>query len=116
MRPEERDAAYLWDMREAAIEAMEMLGPASLEEFRATLILVRALERCIEIIGESARRVSPAFSGQHPEIPWRQIIGQRNILAHEYGQIDYDQLYRTAAEDLPELVARLESLLPPVEE
>ena len=116
MQPEERDAAYLWDMRQAALEAMEMLGEASLEDFRSSLILMRAMERCIEIIGESAKRVSPAFSEQHPEIPWRQIIGQRNISAHEYGQIDHDLLYRTAVEDLPELVVQLERSLPPVED
>ena len=116
MLPEDRDAAYLWDMREAALEAMDMLGQASLDEFRDSLILMRAMERCLEIIGEAARRVSPAYSEQHPEIPWRQIVGQRNILAHEYGQIDHDLLYRTAVEDLPELVENLGHLLPPVED
>ena len=93
MGPEERDAAYLWDMRQAATEVIEMLGQASLEEFRASLMLMRATERCIEIIGESAKHVSPKLREQHPEIPWREIIGQRNILAHEYGQIDHDLLY-----------------------
>jgi len=50
----------------------------------------------LEIIGEAARRVSTTFQEQHPEIPWRNIIGQRNILAHDYGQIDHDRLYKTA--------------------
>jgi len=56
--------------------------------------LMRATERSVEIIGEAARHVSPEFIAAHPEIPWRQIIGQRNILAHEYGQIDHEMLFR----------------------
>jgi uncharacterized protein YutE (UPF0331/DUF86 family) len=43
------------------------------------------------------------------------IIGQRNILAHEYGRIDHLQLYRTASEDLPRLVGWLRNALPPTE-
>ena len=52
----------------------------------------------------------------HPEIPWRNIIGQRNILAHEYGQIDHELLYKTAVQDIPALIVQIQSLLPPLEE
>lgn len=78
-------------------------------------MLLRAVERCIEVIGESARRVSAAYTQAHPEIPWRQIIGQRNILAHEYGRIDHRLLYRTAADDIPRLIETLEVLLSQIE-
>ncbi len=88
MRPEERDAAYLWDMLEAAKEVADMTTGVTLEAFLNNRMLVRATERGVEIIGEAARRVSPEFQAAHIDIPWRQIIGQRNILAHEYGQID----------------------------
>jgi uncharacterized protein with HEPN domain len=73
---------------------------------------MRATERCIEIIGEAARRVSKAAQQLHVDIPWSDFIGQRNILAHEYGQIDYELLYKTATEDIPQLIAALELLLP----
>jgi uncharacterized protein with HEPN domain len=46
-----------------------------------------ALERAIEIIGEAARRVSDSFKADHTEIPWRSIVAQRHVLAHEYGEI-----------------------------
>jgi len=52
----------------------------------------------------------------HPEIPWREIIGQRNILAHEYGQIDHELLYKTASEDIPALIGQIETLLPPLDD
>jgi len=73
---------------------------------------MRATERCIEIIGEAARRVSKATQQLQTEIPWSDLIGQRNILAHEYGQIDHELLYKTATEDVPQLIALLEQRLP----
>lgn len=116
MRPEERDAAYLWDMLQAAKEVEAMLKDRDLAAFLADRILVRAIERSVEIIGEAARRVSAPYMTAHPEIPWREIIGQRNILAHEYGQIDHELLYKTASEDLPALIGQIEALLPPLDD
>jgi uncharacterized protein with HEPN domain len=68
-----------------------------------------------ELIGEAARRVSDPCKQAHSEIRWRQIIGQRNILAHEYGRIEYELLHRTAVQDIPLLIRQLESLLPPLD-
>ena len=67
----------------------------------------------LEVVGEAARRVSPAFQAAHPEIPWKLIIGQRNVLAHDYGEILVERLRRVAAERIPELLAQLETVLPP---
>lgn len=115
MQPEDRDAAYLWDMLQAAKEVDGMLDDHDLAAFLDSLVLLRAIERGVEIIGEAARRVSPPYMAVHPEIPWRTIIGQRNILAHEYGQIDHALLYRTATEDIPALIEQIKTLLPPLE-
>lgn len=77
-------------------------------------VLLLAMEREVEIIGEAARRVSDTYTAAHPNVAWRQIIGQRNILAHEYGQIDHELLYKTVADDIPVLIVQLEKLLPPL--
>lgn len=116
MQPEERNPAYLWDMLQAAREVESMLGDHDFSSFVADRILVRATERCVELVGEAARRVSLSFQSAHPEIPWREVIGQRNILAHEYGHIDYELLYKTATEDVPILIVHIEKLLPPLED
>lgn len=68
MQPEERDAAYLWDMLQAAKEVREMTAGQDLPCFLGNRILVRATERGVEIIGEAARRVSVAFTSAHPEV------------------------------------------------
>jgi uncharacterized protein with HEPN domain len=116
MPPEDRDAAYLWDMLEAAREVEAMMGDHNQAAFLADRVLLRAIERGVEIIGEAARRVSVSCQDDHPQIPWRKIIGQRNILAHEYGQIDHALLYKTAIEDIPELIGQLQALLPPLDD
>ena len=74
-----------------------------------------AVERELEIIGEAARRVSSTFQQANSEIPWRQIIGQRNVLAHDYGDIDPGMVWIVAAQRLPELICQLDALIPPTE-
>ena len=109
---EDRDAAYLWDMLQAALEVVEMMENYDLAAFLENRVLLRASERIVDIIGESARHVSADGQASTPDIPWREIIGQHNILAHEYGQIDHELLYRTIVNDIPELIRHLEKVLP----
>lgn len=113
MRPEDRDVAYLWDVREAAREVIEFVRDVTYERFAADKILRYAVERQIQVIGEAARRVSPAFKDSHPEIPWKSLIAQRNVLAHEYGEILVERIWRVASERLPELVRLVDPLIPP---
>jgi len=115
MRPEDRDPAYLWDMHQSASEVVTILEGYDLQKFLSDRVVVLAVERCIEIIGEAARCLSTSFQQSHPEIPWREIIGQRNILAHEYGQIDHEILFKTTREDIPVLVNQLDEILAQLE-
>jgi len=75
-------------------------------------ILVAALLRYLQVIGDAARRVSPAERERHPEIPWQLINGIRNRIVHEYDELEPEILWRTASDDLPRLVRYLESILP----
>jgi uncharacterized protein with HEPN domain len=111
MRPEDADRSYLLDMLSYARSAVRGVEGRSLEQFGADETCRLATERRIEIIGEAARRISPQFITDHPEIPWRKIIAQRHILAHEYGEIDTELIWRVVTVHLPELVAQLEKLL-----
>jgi uncharacterized protein with HEPN domain len=110
-----RDAAYLWDMLQAAKEVNEMMAEHDLAGFLDHRMLQRAVERLVEMIGESARHVSATARTELTEIPWHKIIGQRNIPAHEYGQIDHELLYKTVVDDIPELIRCLGKALPPIE-
>ena len=83
------------------------------KEYLADENLRLAVERRIEIIGEAAGCVSLAFREAHPQIPWRKIIAQRNILAHQYGEVDDEILWRVATVSVPELITLVEPLVPP---
>lgn len=113
MQPEQRDAAYLWDMLEAAREALSFTRGITREAYLESPLLQRAVERTIEIIGEAANRISPALREAHPEIPWRKIVAQRNVLVHEYGEIEQGLLWDLVCERVPVLVQQLEAIIPP---
>ena len=108
MRPEDRDAGYLWDMLDAARTVRDFTTGVGLDEYRADRKLQLAVERAIEIIGEAARLVSASFKEQHPEIPWQQIIAQRHVLAHDYGEISHDRIRLVATRRIPDLINQLE--------
>jgi len=107
-----RDLSYIWDMRIAAQEILEFMQGISLPEFERNNQLRYAVERQLMVIGEAARHVSDEFQEQHPEIPWLQIIGQRNVLAHDYGEILVERVWLTATKSLPELLTLLDQIIP----
>ena len=107
-----RDLSYIWDMRTAAQEILEFMQGVSQADFERNNQLRYAVERQLMVIGEAARHVSDEFQEQHPEIPWLQIIGQRNVLAHDYGEILVERVWLTATKSLPELLALLDQIIP----
>jgi uncharacterized protein with HEPN domain len=72
---------------------------------------VRAVERTLEIIGEAARGLSDNLRRQFPQTPWRQIVGQRNFIAHVYDAVDDRRLWEVARNRLSPLIAELEGIL-----
>lgn len=112
MQRNERDAAYLWDMLQASQDILAIMQGVSLASFQESKQTRLAVERAFEIMGEAARRVSPELQAQNPDIPWRAIVGQRNVLAHEYADVDVALVWRTAVEEVPKLISQLKSLLP----
>ena len=109
----DEDAAYLWDMLRAAKELQLFLQGKRFADIESDRMLRLTVEREIEIIGEAASRLSPDFRGAHPQVPWQRIIAQRNVIAHEYGDIQLDRIWRVATDRVPELIRFLEPLMPP---
>jgi uncharacterized protein with HEPN domain len=97
------------------IEAAETVGAFVVGHHRADLdtdrMLLFALVRAIEIIGEAASKVSPETRVIAPSVPWVQISGMRNRLVHAYFDIDPDVLWRTAIEEVPSLLLLLRPLV-----
>jgi len=117
MQPEERDPAHLWDMLEACRAVVEFTENITLEEFlmegRNSEIRRLAVERKLEILGEAARRISERFRGDHPEVPWKELIGLRNVISHQYEKVNYAEIYGILKDRIPDLTEKRESLLQP---
>jgi uncharacterized protein with HEPN domain len=79
-----RDDAWLLDMLLAATKARQFASSVSRERFIQDEVLQNAVMRQLQIIGEAANRVSPPSRTAHPTIPWREIVGMRNRLVHDY--------------------------------
>ena len=113
MQPEERDAAFFWDMLNAAKTIADFISGVDFKEYLNNQMLQLAVERELEIIGEAARSISEAFKAKQPDIPWRGIIAQRNVLAHQYGTIQQGRIWQYVTTRLPKLITQLEDLIPP---
>jgi uncharacterized protein with HEPN domain len=106
---ETRDRALLLDMRKAALEARSFVAKLSEAAFLKDLRTQRAVERALEIIGEAARGLSQEARETYPELPFRSIIGMRNLLAHEYGTVNPGQVWKTVKKSVPALLQALDS-------
>jgi uncharacterized protein with HEPN domain len=113
MHAEGADAACLWDMLDAGEAVSQFISGKTYHEYLNDRMLRGAVERHLEIVGEAASKVSSAFQEAHPEIPWRQIIAQRHVLIHEYGEVKHELVWRVASVRIPELIALLRRLIPP---
>ncbi len=67
-----------------------------------------AVLRRFESIGEAASRLAPETQALFPDIPFRAMRGMRNIIAHDYGEVDLELVWQTAEADLPKPIETLE--------
>jgi uncharacterized protein with HEPN domain len=110
-----RDDALVLDMLLAARKVREFTREMNGEQFQGDELTQNAVMRQIQIIGEAARKVSARYQEEHREIPWREIIGMRNHLVHEYFHIIPERVWDVVDKDIPELIRLVEPLVPPDE-
>lgn len=109
-----RDKDALLDILER-IELIAKHGPRDERTLREDVVLQAATLRWIEIIGEAANRVSGELKAAHPEVPWRDVILMRNVVAHGYDRVRLEVVWRVIQDDLPSLRTRLEAIVEQIE-
>jgi uncharacterized protein with HEPN domain len=109
-----RAPAHLQDMLGFVRELRTMVSGLTEARFVDDRIRCLATEKLFINLGEAATRLGD-FSESFPEIPWRRVIGLRNILAHGYETVAHEVLYRTIEKDLPDLEAALQRALSSVD-
>lgn len=107
MRPEEDDAARVWDIVKYARQLIEMAEGRSYDEFVSDMQFRLAAERCVEIIGEAAGNVTRECRDRFPDIPWQRIVGLRNIIVDGYAELDHERLWKVIEDDVTTLIQRL---------
>lgn len=98
------------DIVEATERALGYVQSLTFEQFAADPRTIDAVSYAIVIIGEAVKAIPENVTVATPEIPWADIRGMRNRVAHEYFGVDVKVLWQTVREDLPPLLAALRTL------
>jgi uncharacterized protein with HEPN domain len=103
---------FVEDMIEAIDKILRYLDTVDgLKEFLQSEMVIDAVTRNYEIIGEAANQIPKAIKDKYPELPWRQMYGLRNFAAHDYHRIDPQILWEIAEDHLIENKIQLENIL-----
>lgn len=113
--PEPDEPTRVRHMLDAAREALSFVEGLSREDLPDDRMLLLALTRLIEIIGEASTHVTDQTRTRFPNIPWPAIRGMRNRIVHAYFDVDVDTLWDTLVVDLPPLIKQLEDVLAAIE-
>lgn len=113
----DRTPADLWEPHRACLFLIERTADRSAEEIRDDYELSLVVERLLERIGETLRRVEsrdPETAALLPE--YRRAINLRNIIAHSYYSLNWTRIREILDGPVPELLAAVDELLPEVPE
>jgi uncharacterized protein with HEPN domain len=105
-RPD-RDPAYRDDILTAIGAIRTYMHGKTRAQFDRSPMLRDAVMRQLGIIGEAAANLSAAFKANYPRVPWKSIVGLRQILLHRYWNVEPDIVWNTAKKDIRDLGVRL---------
>jgi uncharacterized protein with HEPN domain len=106
-----RDKVVLQKIISEIDVGMQMLGDNSLAAFLQNEMLKRAIGMTVINIGELIKNVTDEMRARHPEVPWKQVAGFRDITAHKYQTLRMEDVYQVVVEDFPSLKEQLKKIL-----
>jgi uncharacterized protein with HEPN domain len=104
------DRERLLDIQEA-IERIERYAARGMDAFKQDELIQVWMVTHIQVIGEACRALSPELRARYPQVPWRAIVGMRNILVHHYFEIDLDAVWQVIDRDLVSLKDAVAAIL-----
>lgn len=106
-----RNLESLIDIATAIRRILRYTDGISRSELEVNDEKLSAILYLITIIGEATKRISQTFRQHYPEIPWREMVGMRDVIVHEYDQLDFDVVWDVVQNKLSELLSLIEPLL-----
>ena len=97
-------------MLAAARRATSLIEGRIRQDLDSDDVVVLALTRLLEILGEAAKGVSEETKARHPDIPWSQMAAMRDRLIHGYFTVDLDIVWEIVSHDLPPVIGALEKI------
>ena len=110
-RRPERDRVHLLRMRDAAQYAQQFAVGREIEELNTDIQFQMALVKAVELVDESASRISDELRAQQPQLPWTKMIGMRNVLVHNYWAIEQVAFWDALQNHIPALITEPERLI-----
>jgi uncharacterized protein with HEPN domain len=111
MKSKPGDRQRLLHILEAIDEIQLYIINTNLKTFLANSMMRFACVKQIEIIGEAANAITPETKTLFTNLEWKQIIGMRHILVHEYFGVDFDLIWQVIIDDLPILREKIHSII-----
>ena len=111
MRNNLGDEARLRHILDAISEIQSYIKNTDIEEFINDSMKKFATVKQLEIIGEAANHISEEMKGKYSDIKWREIVGLRNILIHEYFGVDEYVVWEIITQDIPKLKSHIKRIL-----
>ena len=106
-----RDDIVLKDILNASQRIIEFVEDTDKETFVDDWKTRSAVLYQLTVIGEAVKRLSNEFRSRHSQIPWTLMAGMRDHLIHAYDLVDWDEVWKTATKDIPDLLEKIETLI-----
>ena len=104
-------ALFLYDILECIEKIERYISGMTYEDFEKDERTVDAVLRNLEVIGEAARNTPLEIRSRYYDIPWRKIVGLRNVIIHDYFGVDLENIWEIITKDLPDLKEKVKSIL-----
>ncbi len=108
--PERDYMLFVADIRDCAKKILEYIKGRSFREFEGNQMIIDAVIRNLEVIGEATKNIPAQVKVRYPKIQWKKIAGLRDMVIHQYFGIDNEILWDIVQRKIPELLVDVEEV------